>query len=100
MDLYNMPAAPPPPGVIPNFDNPPSLKGELLIINVAFTTVMAIFVAIRLISRSFITNQVGIDDCKWRRSFYQRQQLIPDRLLYHCCSKDRLSTMQKTFTNG
>ncbi|KAF2202263.1 hypothetical protein GQ43DRAFT_439862 [Delitschia confertaspora ATCC 74209] len=62
MDFYNMPAAAPPPGVIPNFDSPPSLKGELLIINVVFTTVMAIFVAVRLISRGFIVKQVGIDD--------------------------------------
>jgi sterol-4alpha-carboxylate 3-dehydrogenase (decarboxylating) len=64
MDLYNMPAAAPPPGVISNFDDPPSLKGELLVINVVFTTFMAIFVAIRLVSRGFISKQIGADDCK------------------------------------
>jgi hypothetical protein len=69
MDLYNMPAAMPPPGVIPNFIDPPSLKLELLIINVVFTTLMMIFVAIRLSSRGFISKQIGIDDCKTLHSF-------------------------------
>jgi len=75
MDLSNMPAAMPPPGVIPNFINPPSLKGELLIINVVFTTLMAIFVTIRLVSRGFITKQVGIDDCKAVYLLLQQHQL-------------------------
>ncbi|PVI01731.1 hypothetical protein DM02DRAFT_613440 [Periconia macrospinosa] len=62
MDLTMVPAGMPPPGVMPNFDNPHSLKGELLIINVIFTTLMALFVAIRLYSRGFISKQFGWDD--------------------------------------
>lgn len=62
LDLTQVPAAMPPPGVMPNFDNPHSLKGELLIINVVFTTLTAIFVAIRLYSRGFISKQFGLDD--------------------------------------
>jgi len=68
--LYNMPAGVPPPGVIPNFIDPPSLKGELLIINVVFTTLMMIFVTVRLISRGFISKQIGIDDCKASRPIF------------------------------
>ncbi|PSN59695.1 hypothetical protein BS50DRAFT_222489 [Corynespora cassiicola Philippines] len=60
--LYNVPAAVPPPGITPNFVDPPSLEGELIIINVIFTTLMAIFVTIRLISRGFISKQIGVDD--------------------------------------
>ncbi|KAH8723280.1 hypothetical protein GQ44DRAFT_315681 [Phaeosphaeriaceae sp. PMI808] len=58
----NVGVIPPPPGVSPNFINPPSRQHVVLIINIIFTFVSALFVALRLYTTGIITRSVGIDD--------------------------------------
>jgi hypothetical protein len=60
----NVGVIPPPPGVTPNYINPPSLQHVILITNVIFSFVSALFVTLRLYTIGFITRSVGIDDCK------------------------------------
>ena len=56
--------APAPPGQVANFVSPVTRKGD----KIALHTVMLFFVTIsggtRLYTRHFITNQLGLDDCK------------------------------------
>jgi hypothetical protein len=58
-------AIPPPSGVTPNFTDPPSLQHIVLITNIIFTLVSALFVILRLYTTGFIIRSVGIDDCKY-----------------------------------
>ena len=55
---------PPPPGVQSNFDNPPSLAVDLIVVNAVFLPLMTIAVGIRLYVRLFIANAPGWDDCR------------------------------------
>lgn len=60
----NVGVIPPPPGVSPNFIDPPSLQHVVLITNIIFIFVSALFVTLRLYTTGIITRSVGIDDCK------------------------------------
>ena len=56
--------SPPPPGLVANFVNPETQTGS----NIALYTVLLFFVTlcviIRLYTRHFLTQQLGLDDCK------------------------------------
>ena len=58
-------AIPPPPGITPNFINPPSLQHVVLIANIILSVVSALFVALRLYTTGFIIRTVGVDDCRY-----------------------------------
>ncbi|KAH7111788.1 hypothetical protein B0J11DRAFT_447438 [Dendryphion nanum] len=53
---------PPPPGIMPNFINPPSLQHNILITNIVLSTVSALFVALRFYTTGFVIRSVGVDD--------------------------------------
>ncbi|KAH7111824.1 hypothetical protein B0J11DRAFT_447400 [Dendryphion nanum] len=53
---------PPPPGVTPNFINPPSLQHIILITNIILSIVSALFVALRFYTTGCIIHSVGVDD--------------------------------------
>ncbi|KAI9834663.1 MAG: hypothetical protein M1826_000065 [Phylliscum demangeonii] len=53
---------PPPPGVVPNFTNPASLQTVVVTVDTIFLALAALFVAMRLWTRSFVTRHVGFDD--------------------------------------
>ena len=63
MDYENIPAFPPPPGVVSNFDNPKTLSSSIIGVNVTFLSLMLIVVFIRIYSRGFIARSLGWDDC-------------------------------------
>jgi hypothetical protein len=63
--LANSPAGVPPPGIQPNFDNPPSQGQELIVLNVVFLPLMLIAVAMRLLVKTKFIHQFGWDDCKF-----------------------------------
>ena len=63
-DLSKIPALEPPPGVIPDFVNPPSLAKTLIIVNVIFMVLMVIFVALRVYSKALVIRAMGWDDCE------------------------------------
>ncbi|PTB68949.1 hypothetical protein BBK36DRAFT_2315 [Trichoderma citrinoviride] len=48
VDLCLVPAAMPPPGVVPNFDNPESLATAIIAVTVVMLTISTIFLAVRV----------------------------------------------------
>jgi hypothetical protein len=62
--LATLPAAAPPPGVIPNFDHPPSRSNLLLGLTTAFLVLAVISYFIRMYTKIRILRKVTWDDCK------------------------------------
>ena len=63
--ILNGPAGIPPPGTIPNFDNPPNLA-VLLDVTVGLTVGLATCaVIIRVYTKYFLLRSMGYDDCKY-----------------------------------
>ena len=68
MDIYNAsitPAAKPPPGVTPNFIDPPSEKDVIVAYTTIFTIVATLGVAARMYVRLFIIRKIQIEDCEF-----------------------------------
>ncbi|KAI1373948.1 hypothetical protein F4677DRAFT_427722 [Hypoxylon crocopeplum] len=62
MDPSQLPGGTPPPGVIPNFDNPVSLTPVCLIVIAITLPLMIIFLALRLYVRFWVSRTGGADD--------------------------------------
>jgi hypothetical protein len=54
---------PPPPGVVPNFENPPSTGYKAIITAVLLWTLATLIIVLRYV-KSRITHTMRIDDCK------------------------------------
>lgn len=65
LDLSKIPAAPPPPGIIPNFIDPPSLANMPRIFTYITLPPMILFLAMRMYVRIFVTHKIGLDDCEF-----------------------------------
>ena len=69
-----IPAAPPLPGVTPNFENPESSSHQLIIVSVVFPVLSFFFLFPRLYTASCILLKWHTDDCKmlhrtgWKRT--------------------------------
>jgi hypothetical protein len=61
-----IPAAPPPPGVTPNFDNPAWIGYRLITVSVVFPVFALFFLVPRLYSAGAIIRKWHPDDCKTR----------------------------------
>ena len=66
MDIQNLPALPPPPGVKSQFDHPSdTMVTPLTIVNAIFVSLAFLAVVVRVGTRSFISRQtLGWDDGK------------------------------------
>ena len=62
--LGDIPAAPPPPGVTPNFIDPPSIAPLARITMCVTMAFMLVFLALRIYSRTRVAHAFGMDDCK------------------------------------
>ncbi|KAI4087742.1 MAG: hypothetical protein LQ348_001257 [Seirophora lacunosa] len=62
MDPSMTPIGAPPPGVIPNFDNPDSRAGASTAVIMFFTVLMVLFVIVRMYTKLFISRSRGWDD--------------------------------------
>ena len=58
------PAAKPPAGVTPDFNNPPSLETSVIVVAVLCLAISTFFVAMRLYTRHFVLRKLWWDDCK------------------------------------
>jgi len=58
------PASAPPPGVIPNLDNPPNSNKESLALVVVCITLTVLAIAGRAYSRMVIVKRLRVEDCK------------------------------------
>jgi hypothetical protein len=63
----NIGAMPPPPGVVPNFDDPPSLALASTAASIALAVFSTCFVALRFYTTLGITRVRGISDRKLRK---------------------------------
>ena len=63
--LLNGPAGMPPPGVIPNFDNPPNLHVPFYIIASLTLSFATFAVIIRIYTKYFLLRSMGYEDCKY-----------------------------------
>lgn len=73
-------AGPPPPGVIPAFDNPESIGYRLVIVASVFPAVTGLFLFLRLYTAAFILRKWHIDDC----AFTLSTQLLCGRINKQC----------------
>lgn len=62
--LENLPAGTPPPGVQPNFIDPPSRANLLIALNAVFMTLAWSVVAMRLYAKGKIQRMLGWEDCE------------------------------------
>ena len=65
MDLAHTPLQAPPPGVIPNFTNPPSQGVGLIVVSAICYSLMLPLVALRVYSRNWINRSFGLDDGRY-----------------------------------
>lgn len=70
------PALTPPPGIVPNFVDPPSQSYAIIIAIVFFLVSTTPFVLVRLYTRYYINQKLWWDDCKWNLHSISRLQLI------------------------
>ena len=62
--LATMPAAPPPPGQVTNFVDPPSRQAAIIGVSAMMMVLTLLFVSLRLYSTFRITRSRGLEDCK------------------------------------
>jgi hypothetical protein len=55
--IANIPAGPPPPGVVSNFDNPKTYGSGVVIVALIFTAIAVTSVALRFYVRKFLSRQ-------------------------------------------
>ncbi len=63
-----VPAAPPPPGVVSDFVDPPYIGTSFVIINTVFMILAILAVTVRIYTRVVIVRGFGVDDCGFGRS--------------------------------
>ena len=62
--LRQIPSVPPPPGVTPNFVDPPNDKDALNVLSSILLVFMMIFVVNRVYVKTMIVRKYSWDDCK------------------------------------
>lgn len=62
MNPSKTPAAPPPPGVTPNFTNPSGSEYEIYSVSIALCVTASLVLLARLYTRAYILRVFGLDD--------------------------------------
>lgn len=86
LDFSKIPISMPPPGVIPNFDNPQTIAPAILTIGIVMVILTVSFVALRLYSNHHALRKYGVDDCMMRcnaRACARSWMLTAGRYVYH-----------------
>lgn len=78
-DLSTIPAVPPPPGVLFDFNNPDNYKSENIIMHSIILSIITIMVAIRLYTRGVMKKSMGIDDCEYLKRPLGQRRLTENR---------------------
>ena len=79
------PALKPPPGVIPNFVNPPSQAYVTVVVLAICLAITTPVVLLRIYVRHFINRRLWWDDCKLStHALMIGPDLTTSRLMYHC----------------
>ncbi len=64
-EVLNGPALPPPPGVVPNFDNPGRWNYWGILTNVLCLTITLAVIGLRAYVKIFCVKKPRIEDCKY-----------------------------------
>ena len=64
IDIYDTPAALPPPGVVPNLKHPQTLHAIFLVTGILCLLITMIAVVIRVFTKMYIMQRVRAEDCK------------------------------------
>ena len=83
-------ALPPPPGITPNFVNPPSTQTTIIAIMVACLVVTTVCVALRLYTKLYVLQKLGWEDRTWELSFEDLVTNLGYRLLLNGMGSDYL----------
>jgi hypothetical protein len=62
--MAKTPAGKPPPGVVPNFEDPESTGHLLIIVGSVVMAIMLVTATLRFYTRIFIRRKAAADDCK------------------------------------
>ena len=89
--LLDGPAMEPPPGIIPNFTNPPNHVALGLGILFAVSTVAGFLIFCQLYSRIVLIHKVGVADCKCNQASMKSRELMVER--YRSCGFGKASTI-------
>ena len=60
-----VPAAPPPPGIVPNLVDPEDLEAVTIAISVLMIVLTLTAVALRFYSTALVTRSTGLEDCEY-----------------------------------
>ena len=86
------PAAAPPPGIAPNYDDPRSMSPSFVVLGIFLSLALGA-VLIRVFVRFRFTKTWGWDDCKFHERVYFlfTNIHIAYRYVYHSCCNDSLT---------
>lgn len=84
LDDSKTPISPPPPGIVPNFDDPVSFSTAIIILAIVFLTLSCVFFGGRIYSKIYIAHSPGYDDCMLLRNTRGPYVLMKNRGLLGC----------------
>ena len=100
-DINSIPAMQPPPGVIPNFDNPESMHPYVLGVAIGTIAVMVIAISIRVYTKAFIMRDMKWEECTWHHLKHMiYNTLLTRHRLCHLGRGTFLSISQVVFINS
>lgn len=70
--ILNMPALAPPPGVVPNFIDPPTNRPVMLGVCISMFVIMTLAVAIRTYTKLALMKRLALEDCEFESAFAAR----------------------------
>lgn len=79
VDVSQIPALEPPPGLIPNFHDPYTKGPMLLALNAVAIAIMVLFVIFRFYCKIGLQHKLSWDDCKCAEYLQDSAELIPEQ---------------------
>ncbi len=62
LNYDTVPLAPPPPGVTPNFVNPPSILWQFIAVSMVSTMIAVVFLSVHLYAKLVLLKNAGIEE--------------------------------------
>jgi hypothetical protein len=65
-EIWNLPALPPPKGMMPNFEHPENKDAQIIVMNSVFLSLMLAAVVVRFITRQLQEKKIaGMEVCRF-----------------------------------
>ena len=94
IDIYNTPAAPPPPGIVPDLKHPQIHDPGLLISNVLYLSFTSLAVTLRVFTKVHVMRQMKVEDCKLSLPLYKDTMLTSFRCVGNYAGSEPLSCIR------